>query len=70
MTLSQAISRARTLQKTYNAPAVSSFYDNPSTVAYWNAAIPQNSVRTAGSGIRVDITGVSADRTAYRVHLH
>lgn len=70
VTLSQAISKARTLKQTYNAPAVSSFYDDPSTVAYWNSAIPQNSVRTAGSGIRLDVTGVSADRTAYRVHLH
>jgi len=49
---------------------VSSFYDDPSKTAYWNATVPQNSVKTAGSGIHVDITGASADRTAYRVHLH
>jgi hypothetical protein len=49
---------------------VSSFYDNPSTTAYYNASIPWNSVKTAGSGLRLDITGVSSDRTAYRVHLH
>jgi immune inhibitor A len=70
VTLSQFVSKGRTLKQTYTAPPVSSFYDDPSTTAYWNAAVPQNSVKTAGSGLRVDITGVSADRTAYSVHLH
>jgi hypothetical protein len=28
------------------------------------------SVRTAGSGLKIDITGVSPDRGAYRVHVH
>jgi immune inhibitor A len=70
VTLSQFISRGRTLEQTYTAEPVSSFYDDPSTTAYWNPAVPQNSVKTAGSGIHVDITGVSSDRTSYRVHLH
>jgi len=68
--LPQYISAGRTLWRTYTAQPVSSFYDDPSTTAYWNATVPQNSVKTAGSGIRIDITGASADRTAYRVHLH
>jgi len=70
VTLPQYISAGRTLWRTYTAQPVSSFYDDPSTTAYWNATVPQNSVKTAGSGIRIDITGASADRTAYRVHLH
>jgi len=68
--LPQYISPGRTLWQTYTAQPVSSFYDDPSKTAYWNATVPQNSVKTAGSGIHVDITGASADRTAYRVHLH
>jgi immune inhibitor A len=70
VTLSQYINSSRTLRKTYTANAVSSFYDNPSTTAYYDASIPWNSVKTAGSGLRLDVTGVSSDRTAYRVHLH
>ena len=68
--LPQYISPGRTLWQTYTAQPVSSFYDDPSTTAYWNATVPQNSVKTAGSGIRIDISGASTDRTAYRVHLH
>jgi hypothetical protein len=27
-------------------------------------------VKTAGSGLKIDITGVSADRGSYRVHVY
>jgi hypothetical protein len=40
---------------------LSTFYDDPSNVAYYDASIPWESVKTAGSGLRLDITGVSAD---------
>lgn len=69
VTLSQVISPARTLQKTYVAPPVSRFFDS-STTAYWNASVPYNSVKTAGSGLKIDITGVSADRGSYQVHVY
>jgi immune inhibitor A len=70
VTLTQYISQGRSLQKTYTAVPVSTFYDDPSKIAYYDASIPWESVKTAGSGLRLDITGVSADKTAYRVHLH
>ena len=60
---------ARLLQKIYTAPAVTGFFDSSPT-AYWNSAIPYNSVKTAGSGLKVDITGVSADRGSYQVHVY
>jgi hypothetical protein len=54
--------------KGYNANAVSSFWDK-TTTSYWDARIPYNSVKTAGSGVRIDITGVSSDRQTYSVRL-
>lgn len=69
ITLSQVISQARTLRATYTAPPVVSFFDSSPT-AYYNAAIPYNSVKTAGSGLKIDITGVSTDRASYRVHVY
>ena len=67
--LSQMISPARTLRKTYTAAPVSSFFDSSAT-AYYNTALPYNSVRTAGSGLRIDITGVSPDRGSYQLHVY
>jgi len=69
VTLSQFISKARTLTRTYSAAPVSSFFDSSET-AYYNAAFPTNSVKTAGSGLKIDITGVSADRGSYQVHIY
>ncbi|HET7686151.1 MAG TPA: immune inhibitor A domain-containing protein [Candidatus Limnocylindria bacterium] len=60
---------AQLLGRTYTATPVSGFFDS-STTAYWNPAIPFNSVKTAGSGLRIDITGVSADRGSYQVHVY
>ena len=34
--------------------------------AYWNAQIPTPSSLTPGSGVRIDILSVSADRTTYK----
>lgn len=59
---------AKLLSRTYDAAPVSSFFDS-STTAYYNTAIPYNSVKTAGSGLHIDITGVSADRGSYQVHI-
>jgi immune inhibitor A len=69
VTLTQVISAARQLKQTYTSAPVSSFHDS-STTAYWNPSIPYNSVKTAGSGLKIDITGVSADRGSYRVHVY
>jgi immune inhibitor A len=69
VTLSQFISPGRTLRKTYTAAPVSSFFDS-STTAYYNTAVPYNSVKTAGSGVKIDITGVSPDRGSYQVHVY
>jgi immune inhibitor A len=69
VTLSQVMSPTRTLTKTYTAVPIASFFDSSET-AYYNAAIPSNSVKTAGSGLKIDFTGVSADRATYRVHVH
>jgi len=41
------------------------FYDS-SPKAYWNAQIPTSSTMTPGSGVRIDILSVSADRTTYK----
>lgn len=68
VTLSQVIG-SRTLSRLYTSAAISSFFDS-SESAYYNGAIPYNSVKTAGSGLKIDITGVSADRSAYRVHVY
>lgn len=69
VTLSQVMNQNKTLTRTYVAPPVSSFFDSSPT-AYYNPAISFNSVKTAGSGLKIDITGVSADRGSYQVHIH
>jgi immune inhibitor A len=69
VTLSQRISQGRTLMKKYSASPVSSFFDSSET-AYYDAAAPFNSVKTAGSGLKIDVAGVSADRSAWRVHVY
>jgi immune inhibitor A len=48
---------------------VSSFFDS-STTAYWNVAVPHLSVKTAGSGLKLDILGMSSDGGTYRVRVH
>jgi immune inhibitor A len=68
VTLSQVISPARTLTRTYTAPPVTFFDSSPT--AYYNTSLPYNSVRTAGSGLKIDITGVSPDRGSYQVHVY
>jgi immune inhibitor A len=67
--LSQYVSRGRILSKTYAAPPESSFFD-VSPTAYYDSEIPWNSVLTAGSGLKIDIIGVSADRASYRLHVY
>ena len=57
------------MQGTYTAPAVSSFFDSSAT-AYYNAAIPWNSVKTAGSGLKIDIIGVSTDGASYQLRVY
>jgi len=69
ITLSQYISPGRTLTQTYTAAPVASFVDS-SENAYYNTAIPYTSVKTAGSGLKIDIVGATSDRTGYRVHVH
>ena len=69
VTLSQVMSPTRTLKRTYTAPPVTSFFDSSPT-AYYNPAIPYNSVKTAGSGAKIDIIGVSDDRGSYRVRVY
>ena len=69
ITLSQRINQSRTLTQTYTAAPVSSFNDS-SVNAYYNAALPYTTIKTAGSGLKIDIVGASADRMAYRVHVH
>jgi immune inhibitor A len=69
VTLSQIANSGRTLQGTYTAAPISSFFDSSPT-AYYNAAIPWNSVKTAGLGLKIDITGVSADGASYQVRVY
>lgn len=57
------------LTKPYTAEAVSSFFDSSPT-AYYDARIPYNSVKTAGSGLRITLLGVSGDGTTYSVRVH
>lgn len=59
---------AKIVKASYVANAIPSFFDSSPT-AYWDARIPTNSVKTAGSGLRIDILGVSEDKTTYRVHI-
>jgi immune inhibitor A len=69
VTLTQVINQNRVLLQTYNSAPVTSFFDSSPT-AYYDAAIPLSSVRTAGSGLKIDIVGVSPDRGSYRVHVY
>jgi immune inhibitor A len=68
ITLSQIAKGGKTLTATYTAQPVTTFNDS-STTAYYNAALPYSSVKTAGSGVKLEIVGASADRTVYRVKL-
>jgi immune inhibitor A len=67
--LTQVINSTRSLVQTYNSAPVTSFFDSSPT-AYYDSAIPLSSVRTAGSGLKIDIVGVSPDRGSYRVHVY
>ena len=69
VTLSQIVQGGKTRTRTYTAEPVASFSD-ASPTAYYNPLIPYNSVKTAGSGLKIDITGVSDDRGSYSVHVH
>ena len=69
VTLSQVISPGRTLKKTYTSAPVTTFFD-ASPTAYYNAAIPYSSVKTAGSGLKITITGASPDRGSYQVRVY
>jgi immune inhibitor A len=68
ISLSQIAKSGKTLTSTYTAQPVTTFVDS-STTAYYNAALPYSSVKTAGSGVKLEIVGASADRTVYRVKL-
>ena len=69
VTLTQVVSKGRSLTKTYNADAETSFFD-ASPTAYYDAATPYTSVMTAGSGLKMDIIGVSADKGSYLIHVY
>lgn len=69
VTLSQMANNGRITRGTYTAAPVPSFYDS-STTAYYNAAIPWNSVKTAGSGLKIDVEGVSTDGATYQLRVH
>ena len=56
-------------ERTYTANAVPGFFDSGPN-AYWDARIPYNSVKTPGSGLRVDILSVAADGMTYQVRVH
>ena len=66
--LTQVLKTGRVTQG-YNALPVSSFFDS-STTAYYNPLIPYNSVKTVGSGLKIDITGVSTDGASYQLHVY
>ena len=55
-------------RKTYTAEPVTTFWDSSPT-AYYNPAIPYNSVKTAGSGVRLRVLDANADRTVYTVQV-
>jgi immune inhibitor A len=69
VTLSQLVTPSKLVSKKYTSAPVSSFVDS-SENAYYNTALPYTSVKTAGTGVRIDIVGASSDRTNYRVHVH
>ena len=69
ITLSQQLNPARRISRTYTSAPVTQFFDSSET-AYYNSAIPYTSVKTAGSGLKIDVTGVSSDRGTYRLHVY
>jgi immune inhibitor A len=69
VTLSQVVNGGKLRTQTYTAPPASSFFD-ASTTSYFNPSIPYSTVKTAGSGLKIDITGVSDDRGSYQVHVY
>jgi immune inhibitor A len=69
VTLSQMVQGGKLKSQTYSAAPALSFVD-ASPTSYFNAAIPYSTVRTAGSGLKIDITGVSDDRGSYQVHVY
>ena len=54
--------------KTYTAKPVTTFFDSSPT-AYWDANNPESSIKTAGSGVRLQLLRQSKDRTSYTVRL-
>jgi immune inhibitor A len=54
--------------KTYTAEPVTTFWDN-STTAYYRSNLPYNSVKTAGSGVRLRILDANEDRSDYTVQI-
>jgi immune inhibitor A len=66
--LSELQANGRTKSQRFTARPITTFSDW-SPDAYYNPAIPQASVRTAGSGIQLKITGASQDRGSYRLQL-
>jgi immune inhibitor A len=66
--LSEAQENGRVRSQRFVARPITTFSDW-SPDAYYNPAIPQHSVRTAGSGIQLSITGASQDRGSYRLQL-
>jgi immune inhibitor A len=55
-------------KKTYTASPVTTF-DDSSTTAYWDPKLPYNSVKTAGSGVKLSVVNASKDRSSYTVKL-
>ena len=64
----QVQANGKTKSQRFTARPITTFSDW-SPDAYYNPAIPQHSVRTAGSGIQLKITGASQDRGSYRLQL-
>ena len=54
--------------KTYTAEPVTTFWDSSPT-AYYRTNLPYNSVKTAGSGVRLRVLDANADRSVYTVQV-
>ena len=54
--------------KTYTSEPVTTFWDSSPT-AYYRANLPYNSVKTAGSGVRLRVLDANADRSVYTVQV-
>jgi len=54
--------------KTYTAEPVTTFWDNSPT-AYYRTNLPYNSVKTAGSGVRLRVLDANGDRSQYTVQV-